>query len=264
MDRLEEAVARFRQGDSAAFQEIVEGTSDLLVRLCARILGNAEDAEDAVQDAYLKAYRALLQGQFDQRSTLKTWLYRIATNAALDLLRSRKAPPPAESVLPAVSHEQAEQRLALSELAGWLGGLPEEQRLALLLSAVEGLPSAEIGEILGCSEGAVEQRLVRARTMLRKKRGDGLMEAEETTEQRLERLRRATHTVRARGGFSGRVTARIEAEMSWQDALLAPAWRLLPIAFVAAAMACMLAYRSHIDASAALVWSEEPVGVVWE
>ena len=173
MDRLEEAAAQVQRGDPAAFQRIVEATSDLLVRLCARILGNVEDAEDAVQDAYLKAYRALLQGQFDQRSSLRTWLYRIATNTALDLVRSRKARPPLEGMAEGVGgQEQAEQRLALGELHGWLEGLPEEQRVVLLLSAVEGLPSAEIGEILGCSEGAVEQRLVRARAALRKKRGD--------------------------------------------------------------------------------------------
>jgi RNA polymerase sigma-70 factor (ECF subfamily) len=169
---LEEAAARFQRGDPAAFQEIVEATADLLVRLCSRILGSLEDGEDAAQEAYLKAYRALLQGQFDGRSSLRTWLYRVATNTALDQLRSRKARPEATEGGPLIaSHELAEQRLALVELAGWLEGLPEEQRVALVLSAVEGLSSAEIGAILGCSEGAVEQRLVRARAALRKKRG---------------------------------------------------------------------------------------------
>jgi RNA polymerase sigma-70 factor (ECF subfamily) len=172
LDRLGEAAARFQRGDPAAFQEIVEGTADRLVRLCSRILGNLEDGEDAAQEAYLKAYRALLQGQFDGRSSLRTWLYRVATNTALDQLRNRKARPEAAEGGPLIaSPELAEQRLALAELAGWLGGLPEEQRVALVLSAVEGLSSAEIGAILGCSEGAVEQRLVRARAALRKKRG---------------------------------------------------------------------------------------------
>lgn len=175
MDKLEEAAAQVQRGDAAAFQRIVETTSDLLVRLCARILGNVEDAEDAVQEAYLKAYRSLTQGHFEQRSSIKTWLYRIATNTALDLLRSRKARPPLDDALSASpGAEQAEQRLALRELHEWLGGLPEDQRVTLLLSAIEGLPSVEIGEILGCSEGAVEQRLVRARAALRKKRGDSL------------------------------------------------------------------------------------------
>lgn len=173
MGTLEEAATQVQHGDTAAFQRIVASTGDLLVRLCARILGDIEDAEDAVQETYLKAYRALIQGQFDHRSSVKTWLYRIATNTALDLLRSRKARAPLDSSL-GTSQPLAliEQRLALRELHEWLGGLPEEQRVTLLLSVVEGLPSAEIGEILGCSEGAVEQRLVRARAALRKKRGD--------------------------------------------------------------------------------------------
>jgi RNA polymerase sigma-70 factor (ECF subfamily) len=64
----------------------------------------------------------------------------------------------------------AEGRLALTELSGWLGDLPSDQQAALVLKAVEGRESAEIAEILGCSEGAVEQRLVRARATLRQRR----------------------------------------------------------------------------------------------
>ncbi len=174
MNNLDEAVERVLRGDAAAFQRIVDATGDQLVRLSARILGSVEDAEDAVQEAYLKAYRALLEGQFDRRSSVKTWLYRIATNTSLDALRSRKSRQAVLDVaVGEAGVENAEARLALSELAGWLSVLPDEQRVAIILSAVEGLSSAEIGEVLGCSEGAVEQRLVRARATLRRKRGDG-------------------------------------------------------------------------------------------
>lgn len=173
LNNLDEAVGRVLQGDAAAFQQIVDATSEQLVRLSARILGNVDDAEDAVQDAYLKAYRALIEGQFDRRSSVKTWLYRIVTNTSLDALRSRKHRQVVpDMVLGSVSAESAEARLALTELSDWLNVLPEEQRAAILLSAVEGLSSVEIGEILGCSEGAVEQRLVRARATLRRKRGE--------------------------------------------------------------------------------------------
>jgi hypothetical protein len=90
------------------------------------------------------------------------------------------------------------------------------------------------------------------------------MEAEETTEERLERLRRATESIRARGDFAGRLLARVAAEPPWPEILLSSARRLLPLALVAAALSCSLAYRSHQDAGAALVWSEDPVGASWE
>ena len=90
------------------------------------------------------------------------------------------------------------------------------------------------------------------------------MEPEEIPEQRLERLRLATQGVRARPGLAARVMTRVVAEQSWQEALLAPAWRLLPVAFCAAAAACGLAYWSDQGASAALVWAEEPAGTVLE
>ncbi len=127
-------------------------------------------------DAYFQRQRPLssVEGQFDRRSSVKTWLYRIATNTSLDALRSRKSRQAVLDVaVGEAGVENAEARLALSELAGWLSVLPDEQRVAIILSAVEGLSSAEIGEVLGCSEGAVEQRLVRARATLRRKRGDG-------------------------------------------------------------------------------------------
>ena len=164
-------------GDASAFARIVAATSDRLVRLSARILGRLEDAEDTVQESYLRAYRALAAGQFDRQASVRTWLYRIVTNASIDVRRSRRpvvANDTVELEAPAGQGGPGgvEARLALAELARWLEGLPEEQRVALVLSALEGLTSAEIGQILGCSEGAVEQRLVRARAALRRRRGE--------------------------------------------------------------------------------------------
>lgn len=174
MNPLDEAVERVMAGDAAAFQQIVEATADALVRLSARILGRVDEAEDAVQEAYLKAFRALQAGQFDRRSSVRTWLYRIVTNTSLDARRSRRGQTLDEPLaLEAVDVGGAEARLSLRELADWLSVLPEEQRVALVLSAVEGMSSAEIGEVMGCSEGAVEQRLVRARATLRRRRGEG-------------------------------------------------------------------------------------------
>jgi RNA polymerase sigma-70 factor, ECF subfamily len=173
LETLEQAAARVASGDSAAFQTIVSATSDRLVRLGARLLGNVSDAEDVVQEAYVKAYRALLAGQFDGRSSLTTWLYRIVTRGAIDALRAgkRQKTTPSDS-LPEAAFDglgQVEARLAVVELANLLEGLPEEQRVALVLKSVEGLSTPEIASILGCSEGAVEQRLVRARAALRER-----------------------------------------------------------------------------------------------
>lgn len=161
-------------GDVDAFEPLVVATSAELVRLSARILGNMADAEDVVQESYVKAFAALVEGQFDGRSSVKTWLYRIVTHASIDALRRsgrRERVTDAAASAEWVSGEVAEARLALAELADWLAALPGEQRATLVLKAVEGLSTPEVAEIMQCSEGAVEQRLVRARTTLREKRG---------------------------------------------------------------------------------------------
>jgi RNA polymerase sigma-70 factor, ECF subfamily len=193
---LEEAVGRVLQGDASAFQQVVDATSTQLVRLGARMLGNVADAEDVVQEAYVKAYRSLLAGQFDGRARVDTWLYRIVVNGAIDAKRKRKRS--VESVASVASNASseprapgkasrgidemidpgwegatsAEARLALNELVDWLSDLPPDQHAVLVLKAVEGKSSAEVAEILGISEGAVEQRLVRARATLRKRRDE--------------------------------------------------------------------------------------------
>lgn len=171
MDNLGEAVQRVRSGDTAAFQRIVDATSARLVRLSARMLGSVVDAEDVVQEAYVKAYNALVTGDFDGRSNVATWLYRIVTNQSIDAMRGRARRPKPTDTADDTSSDlaSAEQKLALAELADWMDELPPDQRAALVLKAVEGMTSPEIAEVLQCSEGAVEQRLVRARSALRKR-----------------------------------------------------------------------------------------------
>ncbi len=171
MPDLEAVVARVVHGDVQAFGRIVEGTNRELVRVAARIVGGVSDAEDVVQDAYVKAYRSMVAGQFDGRSSVKTWLYRIVSRTAVDFLRAKARRPVAREALdqaPARSGSP-EVHLALAELSDWLHVLPPEQRAAAVLKFVEGFSSKEAAELLGCSEGAVEQRLVRARATLRAK-----------------------------------------------------------------------------------------------
>jgi RNA polymerase sigma-70 factor (ECF subfamily) len=173
LDQLDEAVERVLAGDPAAFRRIVEATAPRLVRLSARIIGNLSDAEDVVQEAYVKAYRSLVEGQFDRRSRVQTWLYRIVVNGSIDAKRARARAAVPSDTLEEVGWDGArgaDARLALSELAEMLEGLPPDQKAALVMKSVEGFSAAEIGEIMNRPEGAVEQLLVRARATLKKKK----------------------------------------------------------------------------------------------
>jgi RNA polymerase sigma-70 factor (ECF subfamily) len=150
----------------------VESTFARLVRFAARIVGDVAEAEDVVQESYVKAYAALMDGSFEGRSSVSTWLHRIVTRTAIDAKRRRARRETYDDVLPEVPVDgasAADGHVALRELSEWLGTIPEEQSLALVLQALEGFTNREIAEILECSEGAVEQRLVRARAALRQK-----------------------------------------------------------------------------------------------
>ena len=169
---LENAALRVQQGDIQAFGDIVRQTSAQLVRVAARVIGDLAEAEDVVQESYINAYQALTQGQFDARSHLLTWLRRIVTNRAIDAIRSRRRRPSLDDSKIETSEEGAvhtESRMALSEIEDWMNALVPEQRAALVLSVFEGMSNAEVAQIMGCSEGAVEQRLVRARVALRQR-----------------------------------------------------------------------------------------------
>jgi RNA polymerase sigma-70 factor (ECF subfamily) len=175
LENLDEAVARLLAGELSAFQSIVEATSGALVRLSARMLGNLADAEDVVQDSYMKAYRSLIEGHFDGRSRVDTWLRRIVVNGTIDAMRTRARMPRLTDDAPDLKVDDlasAESRLALRELSDWLDALPPDQRAAVVLKCIEGHSSAEVAELLGSSEGAIEQRLVRARVTLRERRRD--------------------------------------------------------------------------------------------
>ena len=169
---LENAALRVQQGDIQAFGDIVRQTSAQLVRVAARVIGDLAEAEDVVQESYINAYQALSQGQFDARAQLLTWLRRIVTNRAIDAIRSRRRRPSLDDSKIEAGGEgavYAESRMALIEMQDWMNALVPEQRAALVLSVLEGLSNAEIAQIMDSSEGAVEQRLVRARVALRQR-----------------------------------------------------------------------------------------------
>jgi len=170
-----------RSGDRAEFARLVESYSGVIYRLALKMLGNPQDAEDILQDTFIKAYRGL--PNFDGRSSLSTWLYRIATNEALMMLRRRKQVEVSlEEPLDSADEEQEpmeivdwcclpEQELLSAEGRAYLDRaidtLSPSLRAVFLLRDIEGLSTQETGEVLKLSETAVKTRLSRARLRLR-------------------------------------------------------------------------------------------------
>jgi RNA polymerase sigma-70 factor (ECF subfamily) len=133
--------------------------------------GSAAEAQDILQETYLRAHLALRDGQFEARAAFETWLYRVAVNASLDVLRRRKRRRAFLALFrPVVSTpaEHTEAHVALAQTQALLATLPPDQAGALVLTQVEGLSNADAAAALGCSEGAIEQRLIRARAALRR------------------------------------------------------------------------------------------------
>ena len=155
-----------RSGEVAAFEAIVLRYQGPLLRHCRRMLTPAE-AEDAVQEAFLAAYRSI--GRTGPELRLGGWLFRIAHNAALGILRCRVSTAPLESrLLVAESADAAmERRQQVRDALGAISNLPETERQALIERALAGRGHREIAMGLGRSEGAVRQLLHRARTRLR-------------------------------------------------------------------------------------------------
>ncbi|HEV2852724.1 MAG TPA: RNA polymerase sigma factor [Thermoanaerobaculia bacterium] len=169
-----EALSRVAAGDADAFAPLVESHQERLLRLCERLLGDPEEARDATQEVFLKAYRKAADVR--PRGQVYTWLYRIAVNHCLNKLRRRKLvrflrwQDPEDRDMPAFDppDRAADPAAALDARRRWqatrhaIDKLPENQRMALVLVRFEGLSYQQTAEVLGITEGAVESRLVRA------------------------------------------------------------------------------------------------------
>ena len=181
----DEALARRAvTGDNAAFERLVERYRDRVYRLSLRLTGSASDAEEVLQDTFVSAYRRL--DGFRGEAAFSTWLYRIATNAALMLRRGRARHPtePLDDYMPRfdrqgrhardVDHGRAadaeaildRERLARHARRA-LERLPGRYRTPFVLRDLEELPTAEVASVLGLSQALVRQRVHRARLMLR-------------------------------------------------------------------------------------------------
>lgn len=167
-----ELVRRAREGDQAAFGALIRRHQRRIFGLGVRLLGTVPDAEDLVQETFLRAWRAL--DRFDEERPLAPWLVRIATNRALNVLdtRSRRR---SEELTDAVrwdgpSPEEDFERARLREdVMSALQTLPDDQRTILVLRAHDGLSYREIAETLDVPIGTVMSRLARARETMRRR-----------------------------------------------------------------------------------------------
>ena len=176
-----ELIARAKQGDHSAFEQLVRENEKRIYNLTLRMVGNPEDALDLSQEAFLNAWKGL--GSFKGDSAFSTWLYRLASNACLDFLRSKKRrqdttgsplslddeeapPPPADdSSRPDLQLERKERIQALHRA---LDGLPVHHRQILVMRELSGLSYQEISDTLNLDLGTVKSRLTRARLALKK------------------------------------------------------------------------------------------------
>jgi len=187
-------IARARAGDQDAFRDLVQGHSRELEVHCYRILGSLQDAEDALQETLVSAWRNL--GEFGQRSSLRTWLYKIATNRCLDMLRAGSRRP---RVVPSLPEATLPEPASAGDAPPWLEPypdvlldhlvdqrpgpearyetteaislafitalqlLPPRQRAALVLRDVLGYHAAEVAQMLDATQESVQSALKRAR-----------------------------------------------------------------------------------------------------
>lgn len=181
----ETLAARAAAGDETAFEEIVARYQARVFRLACRLSGDQSDAADVLQETFLQVYRNL--GSFRGESLFGTWLYRIATNAAL-MQRRTRARRPAESLeaflprfdanglhvaTPAAllvvtrADELLDRQLLAEKAKAGVERLPDTLREAFVLRDLEEMPTAEVAQVLGLEPATVRQRVHRARMMLR-------------------------------------------------------------------------------------------------
>jgi RNA polymerase sigma-70 factor, ECF subfamily len=169
-----ELVERVRGGEDDAFRLLVERHSRSIYRAAFRITSNAADADDVVQETFLRSYRAL--SSFDARASFTTWLHRIAINCSLDLIDSRKRRDhrinDGEDLTLLASPDATPDRVVLGSemqraIAAAMAQLTGNERTAFVLRHFEGMPLEEIGQILGTRLNATKNTVFRAVRKLR-------------------------------------------------------------------------------------------------
>ncbi|HVY60381.1 MAG TPA: RNA polymerase sigma factor [Planctomycetota bacterium] len=180
-DEASRLAREFRDGREEAFPELVELLRERLYRVAFRLTGTSDDAMDVVQDAFVKVYKDI--GAWNERSAFYSWLYRVATNLAIDRLRRRKKD---RELANGAARERAYERDSIAELvdaretehelrrlASAVAGLPEGQRTIVTLRHYEGLSLKEISEVRGVALGTVKSTLHQAFRSLQRALGVG-------------------------------------------------------------------------------------------
>jgi RNA polymerase sigma factor (sigma-70 family) len=177
----QDLIKRLKEGDEAAFKELVTSWQDMVYNTSLGIVQNEMDAQDVAQEVFVKAYESI--HGFKGESKLSTWLYRITVTRSLDYLRSRKRKKRFAFVYsifgdnnellinpPDFNHPGvlAENRQQAAELFKAVDALPDQQKTAFVLTRVEGLGHKEVSEIMGTTVPAVESLLQRAKINLKK------------------------------------------------------------------------------------------------
>lgn len=167
-DEERELVALALEGDPKGFAGLVRMHQRRAYAVARSIVLTHEDAEDAVQDGFLRAYQAI--SRFDPGQSFGAWLNRIVANAALDLARRKKVRTAEElsDTLPSPFRDPGEDAELRARLQAALAELPERARSVIVLHDVEGFTHAEIGELLGIPGGTARSDLHHARQKLRK------------------------------------------------------------------------------------------------
>ena len=176
-----ELIQGLRNGDEAAFKYLVDTYKDRVFNTAIGIVQNAEDAEDVAQEVFIQVFRSVQN--FKAESKLSTWIYRITTTRALDLLRSRKSKKrfgiiqrlfgegnEPEMEIPDFNHPGValDRKENAARLFKAIGQLPENQKIVFTLHKLEGLSYQEVSEVMGTSVAAVESLLHRAKQNLKK------------------------------------------------------------------------------------------------
>ena len=163
-------VAQMRRGNEAAFEVAFDRYGAQILGFCRHMLGSNEEAEDAAQHTFAAAFRDLALNA-ERSVALKPWLYTIARNRCVSLLRARREQPAVRYEASTIAlADEVEQRAEVQELLEDILELPDDQRAALLLSQGGALSHAEVADVLGCETAQVKGLVFRARTALIQRR----------------------------------------------------------------------------------------------
>ncbi|MFG6116023.1 RNA polymerase sigma factor SigW [Halobacillus sp. MO56] len=179
---IKEKIKQIKKGDQTAFEDVVSSYQNKVYQICFRMIGNAHEAEDLAQEAFIRAYTNI--GRFDERRKFSTWIYRIATNLTIDRIRKKKpdyfldaevkgteglnmySQLAADQALPEEEVESLELQTYIHEE---ILALPPKYRSVIVLRFLDELSLQEIADVLEIPVGTVKTRIHRGRETLRKR-----------------------------------------------------------------------------------------------